>query len=65
MAKNSKPARLPWEPAGVINTDENPPAQSGKKAPDKGGALNLETENAFHNKGLMEGQNEHRGKYYE
>lgn len=49
-------ARQPWEPAGVISPDETVRKTKGKKAPEKGGMLGLDVENAFHNKGLMEGQ---------
>jgi len=49
--------RQPWEPAGVVsvvNDDATPKyGKSNKKG--KGGILNLEIEEVFQNKGIMEG----------
>lgn len=50
--------RQPWEPAGVVSVvkDDQIPKygdHSGKNA--KGGMLNLEVNEAVHNKGIMQG----------
>jgi len=50
--------RQPWEPAGVVSViNDNKTPDYGTKAPKnaKGGILNLEVEEIFHNKGIMEG----------
>lgn len=49
--------RQAWEPAGVVSVADatNTPAESRTPA-DKGGALKLEVENAFHDDGLIQGK---------
>lgn len=49
-------SRQPWEPAGVINELENnqtPNYGKHQASDDKGGLLNLEVEQVFHNAGIM------------
>lgn len=51
--------RQQWEPAGVVSVmedDKTPKYGEGTFKNAKGGMLTLEVKEAFHNKGIMEGQ---------
>lgn len=49
--------RQPWEPAGVVSVvkDDATPKYGNNRKKAKGGILNLEVEEVFHNQGIMEG----------
>ena len=50
--------RQPWEPAGVVSVvhdDATPKYNNKGRENAKGGILDLEVDEIFHNKGIMEG----------
>ena len=49
--------RQPWEPAGVVSVvnDDTTPNYGNSRKNAKGGIINLEVDEVFYNKGIMDG----------